>query len=93
MKEKLKEGIRLIQKNLTSVYLWFMLVIFPVYLRDKLFDTTDAKYLLLIHLGYLAYDQKTQMAYIPNEEIIQEFVTATKRKKWNELQKFQICSI
>lgn len=47
MKEKLKEGIRLIQKNLTSVYLWFMLVIFPVYLRDKLFDTTDAKYLFV----------------------------------------------
>ena len=24
---------------------------------------------LLIHLGYLAYNQQTQMAYIPNEEI------------------------
>lgn len=54
------------------------------------FTDKDDVLTLLIHLGYLAYDQKTQMAYIPNEEIIQEFVTATKRKKWNELQKFQM---
>ena len=31
---------------------------------------------LLIHLGYLAYDQKRQMAYIPNEEIRMEFMNA-----------------
>ena len=37
---------------------------------------------LLIHLGYLAYDQKKKTAYIPNEEIRQEFISAT--KKWNE---------
>lgn len=43
---------------------------------------------LLIHLGYLAYDQKKQTAFIPNEEIRQEFATATKRKKWNELISF-----
>ena len=28
---------------------------------------------LLIHLGYLAYDEKTQTVHIPNEEIKQEF--------------------
>ena len=39
----------------------------------------------LIHLGYLAYNQKTQTAFIPNEEIRQELIKATKRKKWNEL--------
>ena len=43
----------------------------------------------LIHLGYLAYDQKSQTAFIPNEEIRQEFATAVKRKKWNELIEFQ----
>ena len=37
---------------------------------------------LLIHLGYLAYDQKKKNAYIPNEEIRQEFISAT--KKWNK---------
>ena len=31
---------------------------------------------LLIHLGYLAYRQKEQTAFIPNEEIRQEFIAA-----------------
>ena len=44
---------------------------------------------LLIHLGYLAYDSKYQMAYIPNEEIRQEFILATKKTEWNELIAFQ----
>lgn len=35
---------------------------------------------LLIHLGYLAYDSSYQMAYIPNEEIRQEFILATKKQ-------------
>lgn len=39
----------------------------------------------LIHLGYLRYDQRDQTAFIPNEEIQQEFVRATKRIKWNEI--------
>ena len=44
---------------------------------------------LLIHLGYLAYEQKYRKAFISNEEIRQEFVLATKSKKWNELLDFQ----
>ena len=43
----------------------------------------------LIHLGYLAYDQRSRTAFIPNEEIRQELTAATKRKKWNELLTFQ----
>ena len=43
----------------------------------------------LIHLGYLAYDQTFGMAFVPNEEIRQELIRATRRKKWNELAKFQ----
>lgn len=43
----------------------------------------------LIHLGYLAYDQKFRRAFVPNEEIREELTRATRRKKWNEFLKFQ----
>ncbi len=43
----------------------------------------------LIHLGYLGYDKELQSAFVPNEEIRQELIRATKRKKWNELIVFQ----
>lgn len=43
----------------------------------------------LIHLGYLAYDQQKRSAFIPNEEIRQELLAATKRTKWNELLLFE----
>lgn len=48
---------------------------------------------LLIHLGYLAYNQRTRMAWIPNEEIRQEFLYATKKKTWNELREFENASM
>lgn len=44
---------------------------------------------LLIHLGYLAYDQQKRTAYIPNEEIRREFIFATKKDKWNDLIEFE----
>lgn len=53
------------------------------------FENKDDILTYLIHLGYLAYNQKSQTAFIPNEEIRQEFITATRRKKWNELIEFQ----
>lgn len=43
----------------------------------------------LIHLGYLGYDEKTESAFVPNEEIRQELIRATKRTKWNQLIAFQ----
>lgn len=43
----------------------------------------------LIHLGYLGYNQTSQTAFIPNEEIRQELTTATESTKWNELISFQ----
>ena len=46
----------------------------------------------LIHLGYLAYLGKTEMAFVPNEEIRQELIRATRRKKWNEFFDFQQAS-
>lgn len=47
----------------------------------------------LIHLGYLGYDQKNKQAFIPNEEIRQEFLKVLKRKKWTELQSLEQQSI
>ena len=52
--------------------------------RDK-----DDVITLLIHLGYLGYNQKRRQAFIPNEEIRFEFAMATKLNKWNELISFQ----
>lgn len=43
----------------------------------------------LIHLGYLAYNQTSHLAFIPNEEIRQELSAAVRRKKWNEMLTFQ----
>lgn len=53
------------------------------------FANKDDVITYLIHLGYLGYDQKLQTAFVPNEEIRQELIRATKRKKWNELIVFQ----
>ena len=39
----------------------------------------------LIHLGYLGFDQTSQMAFVPNEEIRQELIDATESQKWNQL--------
>ena len=52
--------------------------------RDK-----DDVLTLLIHLGYLGYDQKRKQAFIPNEEIRFEFAMATKLNKWSELRNFE----
>ena len=40
------------------------------------FRNKDDVLTLLIHLGYLAYNQKRQTAFIPNEEIRSEFASA-----------------
>ena len=58
--------------------------------NDKVsFANKDDVLTYLIHLGYLAYDRTFKTAFIPNEEIRQEMILATKRKKWNELISFQ----
>ena len=53
------------------------------------FKNKDDVLTALIHLGYLAYDRREQMAYIPNEEIRREFLTAVTSNRWNELLTFQ----
>lgn len=40
---------------------------------------------LLIHLGYLAYNEQKQEAFIPNEEIRSEFMEAAEDCSWDEL--------
>lgn len=47
------------------------------------FKSKDDVLTLLIHLGYLAYDQKKETTYIPNEEIRSEFADAIEELKWN----------
>lgn len=53
------------------------------------FANKDDVLTYLIHLGYLAYDTNTERAFVPNEEIRQELIRATKRKTWNEFLDFQ----
>lgn len=43
----------------------------------------------LIHLGYLGYNQERRTAFVPNEEIRQELITAVESKSWNEMLIFQ----
>lgn len=56
------------------------------------FRNKDDVLTLLIHLGYLAYDEKTSKAFIPNEEIRSEFVEAVEDNNWTELTELQIRS-
>ena len=56
------------------------------------FASKDDVLTYLIHLGYLAYDQIKKVAFVPNEEIRQELLKATKRKQWNEFLTFQQAS-
>ena len=53
------------------------------------FRNKDDVLTLLVHLGYLAYNQSRQTAYIPNEEIRMEFVDAVEDNKWSELIEFE----
>ncbi len=53
------------------------------------FRNKDDVLTLLIHLGYLAYDQKMEMAYIPNEEIRREVLDALEENRWDELITFE----
>ena len=56
------------------------------------FTGKDDVLTLLIHLGYLGYNQVSQTAFIPNEEIRSEFLTALEVSRWNELAQFQRAS-
>jgi len=40
---------------------------------------------LLIHLGYLAFDEATEEAFTPNQEIMQKFIRSVKTRGWDGL--------
>ena len=43
------------------------------------FTSADDVMTLLVHLGYLGYDKVTEEVFVPNNEILGEYVNATKR--------------
>lgn len=49
------------------------------------FKTKDDVMTLLIHLGYLCYDAKTETAYIPNKEVRQIFERSLRPMGWDEV--------
>lgn len=51
------------------------------------FKTKDDILTLLVHLGYLAYDEASRCVFIPNEEVRQEFVRAVRNGGRPELVK------
>ncbi|MCD7883753.1 MAG: AAA family ATPase [Lachnospiraceae bacterium] len=51
------------------------------------FRNKDDVLTLLIHLGYLAYDQKKKEVYIPNQEVTEAFQSAIKGGKWKSLSR------
>ena len=53
------------------------------------FESKDDIITYMIHLGYFAYEPKYKKAYIPNEEIREELLKVTRKKKWNEFLQFQ----
>lgn len=46
------------------------------------FNGRDDVLSLLIHLGYLGYDDRRSEVFIPNREILDEFKTSTKSDEW-----------
>lgn len=46
------------------------------------FHSKDDVLALLIHLGYLGYNDATGEVFIPNKEIMDVFRTSTKSEEW-----------
>ena len=51
------------------------------------FRSKDDVFTLLIHLGYLGYNQKDQTCYIPNKEVSDSFFTSIKNSNWDATTK------
>lgn len=49
------------------------------------FHSRDDILSLLIHLGYLGFDDENSEVFIPNREILDEFKTSTKDREWTEV--------
>lgn len=51
------------------------------------FESKDDVLTLLVHLGYLAYDERSKCAYIPNNEVRAEYVNSVSVSKWGEVSR------
>ena len=51
------------------------------------FHNMDDVLTLLVHLGYLGYDYDTESVFIPNQEILKEYASATKAGGWDTVAK------
>lgn len=51
------------------------------------FHSKDDVLTLLVHLGYLGYRSDTEEVFIPNEEILNEYITAVSNSDWGEVSK------
>lgn len=49
------------------------------------FRTKDDIFCLLVHLGYLTYNEKNSEVRIPNQEVMQEFLNAVEDPSWDGL--------
>ncbi len=50
------------------------------------FGNKDDVMTLLVHLGYLAYDQKKKEVYIPNREVADAFRSSVKGGQWKQVE-------
>ncbi len=51
------------------------------------FHSKDDVLTLLVHLGYLGYRSDTQEVFIPNEEILNEYITSISNSDWGEVSR------
>lgn len=49
------------------------------------FRSKDDVFTLLVHLGYLGYDEKERQVFIPNYEVSEEFINALQGEDWKRL--------
>ena len=46
------------------------------------FQSKDDVFTLLVHLGYLGYDEETSEVYIPNNKVVESFVNSIEDSNW-----------
>lgn len=51
------------------------------------FHSKDDVFTLLVHLGYLGYFSESEEVFIPNQEILNEYITAVSNSDWGEVSK------
>jgi len=46
------------------------------------FHSADDVLTMLVHLGYLGFDDKTSEVFVPNQEVLREFTNSTNSSEW-----------